>query len=294
VRVGVVILPSMPWREARPLWQRAEQLGAHTAWTYDHLTWRDLRDGPWFAAIPLLTAVAGATTTMRLGTLVTSPNFRHPVTLAKEVMTLDDLSGGRLTLGIGAGGTGWDAAALGQEPWTTAERTGRFVEFVDHLDRLLVEPAVDRLEGRWYQAVDARARPGCIQRPRVPFAIAGGGPRAIETAARHAQTWVTFGDPSRAAELSSEECLDVARQQSTRLDDACAALGRDPSSIDRLYMQGATNEPWLESLESFRDLAGRYAELGFADLALHWPRRDPPYKADPAMFERILADASPR
>jgi alkanesulfonate monooxygenase SsuD/methylene tetrahydromethanopterin reductase-like flavin-dependent oxidoreductase (luciferase family) len=283
-----VILPSMPWAEARPVWQRAEALGAHTAWTYDHLTWRDLRDGPWYSALPLLTAVAGATTTVRLGTLVTSPNFRHPVTLAKEVMTIDDLSGGRLTLGIGAGGAGWDAGALGQEPWSPGERTGRFVEFVDQLDRLLVDPATDRLDGEWYSAVDARSVPGCLQQPRVPFAVAGGGPRAIEVAARHGQTWVTLGDPTRAAELDDAACLAVVRRQSERLDAACEAVGRDPAGIDRLYMHGATAEPWLASVEAFRDLAGRYEELGFTDLALHWPRRDPPYVADETVFAAIF------
>jgi alkanesulfonate monooxygenase SsuD/methylene tetrahydromethanopterin reductase-like flavin-dependent oxidoreductase (luciferase family) len=289
VRVGVVILPSMPWRQARPVWQRAEALGAHTGWTYDHLTWRELRDGPWFATVPLLAAVAQATTTMRLGTLVTSPNFRHPVTLAKEVMTLDDLSDGRITLGIGAGGTGWDAGALGQQPWSLAERTSRFAEFVDHLDRLLVEPAVDRLEGAWYQAVDARAVPGCVQRPRVPFAVAGGGRRAIGLAARFAEIWVTLGDPADAAGRSPRECLDAVRRQVEVLDAECERLGRDPATLDRLYMQGATSEPWLESVESYRDLRGHYGELGFTDLALHWPRSEPPYVADADVFEAILA-----
>ena len=293
MRVGVVILPSLPWREARARWRRAEELGAHTAWTYDHLTWRELRDGPWFGAVPLLSAVAATTSTVRLGTLVTSPNFRHPVTLAKEVMTLDDLSGGRVTLGIGAGGTGWDATALGQEPWPPAERTSRFAEFVDHLDRLLREPAVDRLDGRWYHAVDARALPGCVQQPRVPFAVAGGGQRALAVAARHASTWVTYGDPGRAAAMTPAECLETVRVQAARLDDACAEAGRDPCTVDRLYLQGITGEPWLESLESFRDLAGAYAELGFTDLALHWPRTEPPFVSDPDVFEEILASAGP-
>ena len=289
MRVGVVILPSIPWARARPLWQRAEQLGAHTAWTYDHLTWQTLRDGPWFGAVPLLAAVAASTSTLRLGTLVTSPNFRHPVTLAKEVMTLDDLSEGRITLGIGAGGTGWDATALGQTPWSTAERTERFEEFVAQLDRLLVEPHVDRLDGRWYQAVDARAVPGCVQSPRVPFAVAGGGPRALALAARHAQVWVTLGDPRRAEELDDAACVAVARRQTQAFETACDAIGRDPATVDRLYMQGATREPWLASVEAYADLAGRYAELGFTDLALHWPRTEAPYVADPEVFEAILA-----
>ena len=285
----MVILPNHRWVDARPIWQHAEALGAHTAWTYDHLTWRDLRDGPWLSALPLLTAAAGVTTTLRLGTLVTSPNFRHPVALAKEAMTLDDISDGRLTLGIGAGGVGWDAEALGQEPWSRAERTGRFAEFVDHLDHLLTSPETDRLDGRWYQAIDARNHPGCVQKPRVPFAVAGGGPRALEVVARQAQTWVTFGDPMRAAELDDDGCLDAVRRQSAALDDACERVGRDPATLDRLYMEGATREPWLQSVDAFTDLSGRYAELGFTDLALHWPRPEPPYQSDPDVFAAIMS-----
>ena len=284
-----MILPTQAWHDARSIWARAEELGAHTAWTYDHLTWRDLRDGPWYAAVPVLSAAAATTSELRLGTLVTSPNFRHPVTLAKETMTLDDLSGGRFTLGIGAGGTGWDATALGQEPWSTAERTSRFAEFVDALDRLLREPAVERLDGRWYQAVDARAIPGCVQRPRVPFAVAATGPRGFAVAARHGHTWVTYGDAHGAAEMTDAECLDAARAQSARLDEACTAVGRDPSTIGRLYLQGSTREPWLASLESFRELAGAYARIGFTDVALHWPRPEPSFAADLDVFEQIVA-----
>jgi alkanesulfonate monooxygenase SsuD/methylene tetrahydromethanopterin reductase-like flavin-dependent oxidoreductase (luciferase family) len=289
VHVGVVILPNQRWSDAASVWRRAEELGAHTGWTYDHLTWRDLRDGPWLSALPLLTAAAGVTRHLRLGTLVTSPNFRHPVTLAKEVMTLDDISGGRFTLGVGAGGVGWDAEALGQEPWSRAERTGRFTEMVDHLDRLLREPATERLDGTWYQAVEARNLPGCVQQPRVPFAVAGGGRRALDVVARHGDVWVTLGDPLRARDLDDASCLEVVRQQSRALDEACEQIGRDPASLRRLYMQGATGEPWLESVGAFTDLAGRYAKLGFTDLALHWPRAETPYQADPAVFEQIMA-----
>ena len=91
----------------------AEDAGFSTVWTYDHLSWRSLRDGPWFGAVPLLAAAARITERIRLGTLVASPNFRHPVPFAKEILTLDEVSGGRLDLGIGAGGTGADATVLG-------------------------------------------------------------------------------------------------------------------------------------------------------------------------------------
>ena len=104
MRLSTIILPIYSWRDGRAVWRRAEQLGFHGAYTYDHLSWRTFRDGPWFGTMPTLTAAATATETIRLGTMVTNPNFRHPLTLAKDLMTLDDISGGRITLGIGAGG----------------------------------------------------------------------------------------------------------------------------------------------------------------------------------------------
>src|SRR3954453_23918406 len=110
MKLSTVILPHQRWHDgAREEWTGAEQLGFAAAYTYDHLSWRTFRDAPWFGAVPTLTAAATATERIRLGTLVTSPNFRHPVTLAKELLTVDDISGGRLTVGIGVGGTGFDA-----------------------------------------------------------------------------------------------------------------------------------------------------------------------------------------
>ena len=197
-RLSTVILPIRRWNDGgRSLWVRAEELGFHAAYTYDHLSWRTFRDGPWFGAVPTLTAAAAATERLRLGTLVTSPNFRHPVTLAKDLITLDDVSDGRITLGIGAGGNGFDATTLrgsDEEPWTPRERADHFDEFVPLLDRLLREPSVTQ-EGRFYAAHEARNIPGCVQRPRLPFAVAATGPRGLRLAARYGQAWVTTGDP---------------------------------------------------------------------------------------------------
>ncbi|MFD0856850.1 LLM class flavin-dependent oxidoreductase, partial [Actinomadura adrarensis] len=113
MRHGVMILPEHRWPQARDVWTRAERMGFEHAWTYDHLMWRWFKDRPWFATIPTLTAVAAVTSRIRLGMLVASPNFRHPVNLAKELMTLDDISDGRLVCGVGAGADGFDARIRG-------------------------------------------------------------------------------------------------------------------------------------------------------------------------------------
>ena len=157
MRLSTVILPVHRWVEGREVWRRAEELGFHAAYTYDHLSWRSFRDRPWFGAVPTLTAAATATGRLRIGTMVTSPNFRHPVTLAKELMTLDDISDGRLTVGIGAGGSGFDASALGRPPWSSTERADRFGEFVTLLDRLLTQ-ASTTASGTHYSAASPNPR----------------------------------------------------------------------------------------------------------------------------------------
>jgi alkanesulfonate monooxygenase SsuD/methylene tetrahydromethanopterin reductase-like flavin-dependent oxidoreductase (luciferase family) len=288
MRLGVLILPELPWSTAQARWRGAEELGLDHAWTYDHLAWRSLRDSAWFGAIPTLTAAALVTERIRLGTLVASPTFRHPVSFAKELVTLDDISGGRLTLGIGAGADGWDTTMLGQAPWSARERAERFAEFVDLTDRLLREPAVS-YQGRFYAADEARTHPGCVQRPRIPFAVAATGPRGMRLAATFGQTWVTTGERSRQGPVAADEGVGIVRQQMTRLDQACAAVGRDPASLARLVVTGPVLASGLESVEAFRDTAGRYAEAGVTDFVVHWPRREGPYAADLETFERILS-----
>ncbi|MEU3028967.1 LLM class flavin-dependent oxidoreductase [Streptomyces incarnatus] len=291
MRLSTVILPIHRWAEGQKIWRRAEDLGFHAAYTYDHLSWRSFRDGPWFGAVPTLTAVATVTQSMRLGTLVTSPNFRHPVTLAKELISLDDVSGGRITLGIGAGGTGFDATALGQDLWTPRERADRFAEFVPLLDRLLSEDAVT-YEGRFYSADEARNIPGCVQRPRLPFAVAATGPRGLRLAARHGQAWVTTGDPKLYETGTPEQSVEALRGQLARLSDACAEAGRDVAGMDKILLTGFTPDRGrpLTSLNAFVDFAGRHRDLGFTEIVLHWPIPDSDFAADEKVFERIAME----
>src|SRR5207302_8385910 len=106
-----------------------------------HLGWGSARDASALGGMATREAAAVGTTRMRLGTLVASSDFRHPVSFAKGIITLGGVSAGRFTLGIGAGGDGWDATMLGQRAWSRRERAERFVEFVHLLDRLLRDPA---------------------------------------------------------------------------------------------------------------------------------------------------------
>ncbi|MFJ3702526.1 MULTISPECIES: LLM class flavin-dependent oxidoreductase [Streptomyces] len=293
-RLSTVILPIHRWNQGgRPLWVRAEELGFHAAYTYDHLAWRTFRDGPWFGALPTLTAAAAATERLRLGTLVTSPNFRHPVTLAKELITLDDVSDGRITLGIGAGGNGFDATTLrgsGEEPWNPRERADHFEEFVPLLDRLLREPTVTQ-EGRFYSANEARNIPGCVQRPRLPFAVAATGPRGMRLAARHGQAWVTTGDPKLFESGTPDQSVEAVRGQIARLGAACEEAGRDVAELDKILLTGFTPGSPLGSFDAFVDFAGTHFELGFTEIVVHWPVPDSVFALDTKVFERIATEA---
>ncbi|KHL18919.1 alkanesulfonate monooxygenase SsuD/methylene tetrahydromethanopterin reductase-like flavin-dependent oxidoreductase (luciferase family) [Mumia flava] len=294
LRLSALILPIHRWPDGgRERWTRAEELGFHAAYTYDHLSWRNFRDGPWFGAVPTLTAAAAVTDRIRLGTMVTSPNFRHPVTFAKDLMTLDDVSGGRLTLGIGAGtATGFDATVLGHEAWSLRERTARFAELVRMLDRLLTEPAVTE-RGTFYAADEARMIPGCVQQPRIPFAVAATGPKGMRLAARYGQAWVTTGDQTLADDATEADSAAGVAGQIRRLGDACAEARRDAGELDRVLLTGFTpaGVGLLGSVDAFVDAAGRYADAGVTELVLHWPVPDSQFAADQAMFERIATEA---
>lgn len=285
MRIGIVLLPQDRWPVARERWQRAEEYGFDHAWTYDHLAWRSLADEPWFATVPLLAAAAAVTDRIALGTWVASPNFRHPVPFAKDVMGLDDISGGRLLLGLGAGGEGYDAEVLGPPP-TRGERVARFAEFVDLLDELLTHPVTERT-GEHFEAHGARMIPGCVQQPRVPFVVAANGPRAMRIAARHGQGWATYGPPSGDGPVAQEWDAWWAGlgDLAARFDDAAREAGRDPAAIDKYLNVDAAPRLALESVDVFEEAVGRARGLGFTDVIVHWPREQGVYAASEAVLE---------
>jgi alkanesulfonate monooxygenase SsuD/methylene tetrahydromethanopterin reductase-like flavin-dependent oxidoreductase (luciferase family) len=287
VRVGVVILPQQRWAEARERWRAVEQMGFDSAWTYDHLAWRDLADEPWYATVPTLTAAATVTSRVRLGTWVASPSYRHPVPFAKELMTLDDVSDGRLVVGIGAGGTGWDADVLAASRPTPAQCVRRLDEFCELLNQLLTQPSTTR-HGEWFSAVDARMVPGPVQQPRPPFVVAANGPRALQVAAVRGDAWATTGitRPEDGQDAWWRGVAEVA----ARFEDALTAVGREPADADRYLSLDAGAVYSLSSRGAFADAVGRAAELGFTDVVTHWPRERGPYAGDVRVLEQVAAD----
>ena len=264
----------------------AEEYGFHHAWTYDHLGWRSLVDKPWFDSIPTLTAAATVTSHIRLGPMVASPVFRHPVHFARELTALDDISDGRITLAIGAGSAGFDAQVLGRPELSARQRADRFGEFVELLDKILTQD-VTTWEGEYYSAVTARRAPGCVQMPRLPFVIAANGPRTMRLAARFGRGWVTNGVAADDFETWWRSVTELTRQ----FDDILAQHGREPTRIDRYLCPGAEYPGFaLSSVEHFKDVVGRAEELGFTDVVGHWPRPDGPYAGKEAVVEDVAAE----
>jgi len=286
MRLGILILPDTTWTTNVRRWRTAEQLGFDTAWTYDHVWWRGLRDHAWFAAMPLLAAAAAVTERMQIGLMVGSPNFRHPVLLAKEAIAVDDISQGRFVLGVGSGAPkAGDAEVLGGDPLTGAERAARFAEFVELTDQLLTEPAVT-WTGRYYRAQEARMIPGSVRKPRLPLAVAASASAGLELTARYGDAWITAGPANWLGGYTPQECRSVVAAQVEELERACDRAGRDFSNLQRIMIATPMCGDPLESAKSCLEIAEQYAEIGMTQLVIHWPRESGVYAGD----EQVLWD----
>ena len=282
MRFGIAILPEYRWQDAAPRWRRAEEYGFDHAWTYDHLTWSGLQDSPWYGTTPTLTAAALATETIGLGTFVTSPNFRHPLALTRDILAIDDVSDGRFLCGIGAGGS-LDATIQGGPDRTPRQRQDRYEEFVNLLDTLLTTDGVD-FKGEYFETRNARTLPGCVQQPRVPFILAGNGPRSVRFAAEHGDGWMTTGGAADDLDSWFTSVADLSH----RLDDLLE--GRH---LDR-YLSLDSKVYALSGPSAFEDAVGRAAALGFTDVITHWPRSEGVYAGSEAVLETIATEVIPR
>jgi F420-dependent oxidoreductase-like protein len=225
VRLSVCLDPARPWADALALAQHAETVGLHGVWVCDHFMpyAGDGRPaaGPVLEGWTQLTAIAARTSRIRLGTLVLGGSYRHPAVVAKMAATLDHVSGGRLTLGLGAGWQPNEHTAYGIELLPAPARLARFAEYVAAIRSLLREPTTS-LDGEWFRLSDATCDPSPVQQP-LPLLVGGGGEqRTMRVAALHADAWHTWASPTQLA------------RKNAVLDQRCAEVGRDPSAITRV------------------------------------------------------------
>lgn len=239
----------------------------------------------------LLAALARDTTRIRLGTFVSPMPARHPFLLAQAAATADQVSGGRVTVGIGAGGGVDDLGGFGLPALAPAELSGRLDEGLEIVDRLLRGETVT-FEGDYYATRNAVVeRP--IQEPRPPLLVAAQAPASIRIAARFGDTWNSLGgQPAYGDRVTYAEAVERTRRQVERLGEACLAIGRDPATIRRsvfAYRAGV-----LASDDALADWVGRYTELGFDEIVLIVPEPSPDDADDAraiAVLERFAADS---
>jgi alkanesulfonate monooxygenase SsuD/methylene tetrahydromethanopterin reductase-like flavin-dependent oxidoreductase (luciferase family) len=291
LRFLVLTLPNVPWAEVMRRYRHIEELGFDVAGVADHFVDWTHPPSPWFEAWTLLAAIARETTRVRLATCVTQIPLRDPAMLAHQALTVDHLSGGRFELGLGVGlTTDPSYAMMGIPNWSAAERVARFKEYVELVDRLLSNE-VTTYTGRFYAVEGAVMNPRPVQAPRPPITIAALGPVMLRYAARYADTWNSL---SFAKDFQVQ--LDETRGRIRLIDEACAAIGRDPGSLRRSYLMfdagaraGGGLISYYASEEVFADMVQRVIALGISEIGLYYPTRD---EQRPA-FERIAREAIP-
>jgi alkanesulfonate monooxygenase SsuD/methylene tetrahydromethanopterin reductase-like flavin-dependent oxidoreductase (luciferase family) len=278
----------LPFPQLYQRWEQAELLGFDVLWNVDTTIEPDrprtmLFDGP-----TTLAAMALKTSTIRIGTLVTSLFFRSPVLAARAAVAAEHLSLGRVEIALGVGDPSAGPAAAGVEPEPPGERVARFREFVELLDRLL-RNEVTTYRGRYFWCREAETFPGPVQRPRPPITVAAHGPKMLRIAAEFGDGWSSWGGYDIETEA---RFFEVTRERCARFDDLCSELGRSPKAIRHSLVCFPPLTPW-ESVEYFKDMVGRFGAVGIDEFVLYWPRewRDEPKEDE--VFRRVMTDVIP-
>lgn len=244
----------MPWDEVVRRVRLAEELGFDGAWGFDHFE-PMYGDGPGeaFEGMTTLAALAGVTSRIRLGLLVTGATYRHPSVFAAQALTIDHASGGRLELSLGAAWFEKEHQELGIPFPSTSERFDLLEDALEIVQRLFTGDVVS-YEGRVVSLRDAQMRPRPVQQPHPPIWIGGNGPRrTLPLVARYADVWHAWGTPSSL------------REANQRVDELAAEAGRDPTSIVRASSLS------LDDLETARKHATKWHDAGCGYLVCGWP-----------------------
>lgn len=228
---------------------------------------------PTHEAYTMLAALAPQTSRVRLGVMVAGNTYRNPAFLLKQAMTVDEISGGRVTFGVGAGWTRREHEAYGWPLPEPKERVDMFEEALEIWD-LLQTRARTTYHGKHYELIDAPFEPKSAQ-GKLPVLIGGDKPRMLRLVARFADIWNARGEP------------EVAGATGKQLIAACEKIGRDPESI---VWSVSPARVFLESPEKFEEHFHAYHDVGFTDFRIPWPRNP----AQKEVFDQVVVDLLPR
>ena len=292
LRFQVLTIPNTTWDALLRRYQTIEDLGFDLAGMADHFVDWTNPPSPWFELWTHAAAVAAKTTRVRLSTCVAQIPLRNPAMFARQALTVEHISNGRLELGLGLGLTtdpSYDM--MGVPNWGNKERVQRFVEYVEIVDRLLTNE-VTSYKGKFYEVNEAVMNPRPLQKPRPPIMIAAMGPVMLKNAARYADIWNSIS----FAENFDDQMVET-RDRIARIDEHCAAIGRDPGTLRRSYLMfDAKARPsgglikYYESESIFADMVERVLELGMTDIGMYYPLREEQFP----MFERIATEVIPQ
>jgi len=263
----------LPFDHLRAMTIAAEEGGLDSVWVPDHVLFRRPDDDKTHGiheAWTLLSALAAVTSSVQLGSLVLCVPFRNPAMTAKMAATFEEVSGGRLILGLGCG---WHQPEFDAFGLPFDHRVGRFEEALEVIVPMLREGSAT-FKGRWHRADRADLVPAGPRPEGPPILIAGKQPRMLELVARHAQMWnaAWYGHPDEAHEL---------RERLANLHAALAAAGRDPATLELtagVFVAVADDPDAPENAihggtEEIADALAGYAALGMSHLMVHlWPR----------------------
>lgn len=268
MKYGVLTMQDRPWPMLEEEWRLLESAGFDSIWTADHFVNPVDASTDWFDGWTLLAALAARTTTVRLGTLVSSMTLRNPVFLAREALTVDHLSGGRLELGVGAGRVVNDHLMTGIPEWGPRERVERFDEFLAVL-RSMLDGGVTDFDGQYYRIRGAAMAPAWAQQPAPPLVVGAIGPKMIGLAARYADVWNTMGGRNVAPDQAAED----TRRRVAHFEESCVACGRDPSTIRRTFLAFShyVHQDLWSSQDAFAEFVEFHRALGFEELVFDMP-----------------------
>lgn len=260
---------ALPYPKIREIAQIAESGGLDSIWHPDHFFYRfkpNVTEGPW-ECWTMLSALAECTKRVELGTLVLCNPFRNPALLAKMAHTLDEISDGRLILGVG---TGWHQPDFDAIGYPFDKLVDRFEEALQILQPLLKGKSVDFV-GKYYQAKDCVITPLGPRPEGIPLLIGAGGPRMMRLTARYGDMWnrAWLGDPQTYAGFLED------------MQNACNEVGRDSNSLgmtasvsiafpDLGKTRPFTDEPLSGTPDFLAEAFKRYAELGTSHLIIQF------------------------